>query len=1285
MFGVCFNTLSLIGFIILLKITVASEFPCIPSKVELKHENEALSLDWETDCISVSYDVQYKVKDPAITIKEAEIDQWIDIIQPEFRHATGVQCVNSFIAQDNNPFSSGTFRLQTLFKDPLHDSHKDLTTDIPYNADEDTFTNILKELEGIPEINVIVKGPLSGNMYQWCVTFHSEDISNIPIMKPSHVFMNDIADPERVVVSTIQHPIQFDIPKSTELPGSILGITSYFPLEVQARVRANTAYEDEWILSNIISLAPSKGYLTYDRINPTPQYDPVYRSAEWNSTIAPMSDDKDHIAGAAEGGGHQSSGGDGLVVIRYLDSSFDMVGSPLIFTSSSRTHSITIPEPRPLKKKVIAMEVKAWGAGGAGGCGEHPTYVQGGPGGFVQSVFNVSPLDKISISVGTGGTSCHGSRGGEGGLNGGGNGGDGDIGAGGGGGATIVQLAGSQVEVPFVTLPEILLVAPGGGGAGSSNFCCAHGQPGGTEGCGESPTEAPHLAEVSNVRDNYHDERDLSGMPPGHTSLLYGQHNNAPVGDPASGGCSPTNGLGGSRGIDDDFPFEVGTRDPTRPDPGNRMATSGQPLLGGRGSWGYMAGGGAGSGFLGGGGGGSGIDGAGGGSGSSFVNTYRLFPQVPIIDTFEIKIVTVSNVGITIQWRNLYGDGVYLEPTCEFDLEMCQGSKCIDFTWIGSVNGCEENIDTDYLRYSQWGLSPSTEYRIRVVPLSELPSEAIVFRTSEEYTNSWTQIIPRRIDFNRISQKYANDFPSEGSQMFPEGRMGESMTQFRNEMILFGGWDGTSFPDSTWRLDPLKRTWRIVETDNKPEGREKHCLVPLGDSLYLFGGESDSGVTNDVWRFDRPLPQTNSFSVTGSAKVHKASSFELDTVIAPFKTGEESNICTSYVQVTVELTNIIGLTQVWLLPPGLIKENMPADYSGIPLWKHFVRPNEDGAPGKDTKILEFNSIESLILRQFLVNYEDSKWGIVVQSGQDSEVKMTMTFVTKECVPTFSWTELSMTGSIPEARQGATCLVADDNMFVFGGSNDLSHLDDGWRFDGTAWTEINAGGSYKNSFFTKRESNPATITPWGLIESVGESFSGDFPTADPLVRLSNFQNGYFASEPETIAFDGTPKISRPAVRDAPAISIYFPTIYGYTGKEISIVLDEMRYMNRMDVAPAKIDFLPKVLLHGGTSDGINAFDDLWKMDLDHLHGTFVDNGLEFDVKTTVDIDVANIFREWNKWNLKIEHCERRETQSDGSSDWLASCMTDKTSATGDCNREKVLMRAWCEGLWQNFWI
>ena len=206
-------------------------------------------------------------------------------------------------------------------------------------------------------------------------------------------------------------------------------------------------------------------------------------------------------------------------------------------------------------------------------------YSYGGGGGFIQSRVRVSPGEKLTIQVGSGGkfNGLDFDNVGKFGFNRGGKGGTSVSGphAGSGGGYSAVLRSNG----------DLILLAGGGGAGGATDYCCAHGGPGsGSNGEKGNIPNTPILIEGDTESMPMREfPRNITQLDQKSCSGGEGGRLTSP-GDP---GYSASNSI-----MHDDI--KVG-------------ALRGESFIGGKGSDGKEGGGGGGSGFFGGSGGGSGF------------------------------------------------------------------------------------------------------------------------------------------------------------------------------------------------------------------------------------------------------------------------------------------------------------------------------------------------------------------------------------------------------------------------------------------------------------------------------------------------------------------------------------------------------------------------------------------------------------------------------------------------------------------------------------------------------
>jgi hypothetical protein len=74
----------------------------------------------------------------------------------------------------------------------------------------------------------------------------------------------------------------------------------------------------------------------------------------------------------------------------------------------------------------------------------------------------------------------------------------------------------------------------------------------------------------------------------------------------------------------------------------------------------------------------------------------------------------------------------------------------------------------------------------------------------------------------------------------PTPRSGHSAVVYKNEMYIFGGWNGHSSLDDFYSFNFETLTWKKIETESCASKRRMHSTVVYKDKLYLFGGFDES-------------------------------------------------------------------------------------------------------------------------------------------------------------------------------------------------------------------------------------------------------------------------------------------------------------------------------------------------------------------------------------------------------------------------------------------------------------
>src|SRR5262249_45849201 len=71
----------------------------------------------------------------------------------------------------------------------------------------------------------------------------------------------------------------------------------------------------------------------------------------------------------------------------------------------------------------------------------------------------------------------------------------------------------------------------------------------------------------------------------------------------------------------------------------------------------------------------------------------------------------------------------------------------------------------------------------------------------------------------------------------PAGRYRHTTVWADNEMIVWGGYDGSGYFNTGGRYNPDMDSWTATSTTNAPSGRDAHTAVWTGSEMIVWGGE----------------------------------------------------------------------------------------------------------------------------------------------------------------------------------------------------------------------------------------------------------------------------------------------------------------------------------------------------------------------------------------------------------------------------------------------------------------
>jgi N-acetylneuraminic acid mutarotase len=70
----------------------------------------------------------------------------------------------------------------------------------------------------------------------------------------------------------------------------------------------------------------------------------------------------------------------------------------------------------------------------------------------------------------------------------------------------------------------------------------------------------------------------------------------------------------------------------------------------------------------------------------------------------------------------------------------------------------------------------------------------------------------------------------------PPPRSAHSAVVYKNEMYIFGGWNGHASLNDLYSLNLDTLVWRQIQSEGAPSKRRMHSAVVYKDKMYLFGG-----------------------------------------------------------------------------------------------------------------------------------------------------------------------------------------------------------------------------------------------------------------------------------------------------------------------------------------------------------------------------------------------------------------------------------------------------------------
>jgi N-acetylneuraminic acid mutarotase len=104
----------------------------------------------------------------------------------------------------------------------------------------------------------------------------------------------------------------------------------------------------------------------------------------------------------------------------------------------------------------------------------------------------------------------------------------------------------------------------------------------------------------------------------------------------------------------------------------------------------------------------------------------------------------------------------------------------------------------------------------------------------------------------------------------PAARASHTAVWTGSEMIIWGGYDGSSYWNTGGKYNPGTDSWSATNTTSAPSGRQSHTAVWSGSEMIVWGGTNVSGNLRTGGRYD---PGTDSWIATTTIEAPSARSY----------------------------------------------------------------------------------------------------------------------------------------------------------------------------------------------------------------------------------------------------------------------------------------------------------------------------------------------------------------------------------------------------------------------------
>jgi len=214
--------------------------------------------------------------------------------------------------------------------------------------------------------------------------------------------------------------------------------------------------------------------------------------------------------------------------------------------------------------------------------------------------------------------------------------------------------------------------------------------------------------------------------------------------------------------------------------------------------------------------------------------------------------------------------------------------------------------------------------------------------------------------------------------------------------------------------------WRILENDASLPYRNAHTMTAIGGVMYVYGGWNQTQYFDETWYFDtsalylkKNATWIRSYSTANPPprNSHTAVAFGGQLIVFG---GFYHNASQGMVGCSDPLDDCQYMNDIWTYSPGSDKWTQLMPYGDVPIarWGHSA-----SVVGEDMYVFGGTNAAGSVLNDL--------WGYNFPYGV--------------------WQQLSPAGKIPSARFTQTMVTIGDTVYMYGGNDQKSNLNEVWAF------------------------------------------------------------------------------------------------------------------------------------------------------------------------------------------------------------------------------------------------